>query len=55
MDMLAAHVVSPQLKPQNHRAPTPTPLCLKVAKLGQVFPQYHTGLEQHFHVFTLNI
>lgn len=26
MDMLAAHVVSPQLKPQNHRAPTPTPL-----------------------------
>lgn len=41
MDLLAAHVAFPQLKPPSHRDPTPTPLLSKVAKLGQV-PFYNT-------------
>lgn len=35
MDLLAAHVASPQLNPPSHRDPTPTALLLMVAKLGE--------------------
>lgn len=35
MDLLAAHVASPQLNPPSHTDPTPTPLLPMVAKLGE--------------------